>query len=122
MDLLRLGIGAGAVEARGLANAAFEQMRVEGGAAGVQLDFGGTLRINGHVEIATALSGVEVTLPAGSAAEITSSSMLGLPAADDRFVLRDDAYVTRAALEGQTPKLLIHNAAALGGLRLRTTP
>jgi hypothetical protein len=120
MDLLRLGVGAGAVEATGLANAAFEQMRVEGGAAGVKLDFGGSFRESGKVEIATALSGVELTLPAGMAAEVSWSSMLGLPAADAGFIRRDDTYLTQAALDGVEPKLTVHNAAALGGLRLRT--
>ncbi len=120
MDLLRLGVGAGAVEATGLANAAFEQMRVEGGAAGVKLDFSGSFRVNSKVEIATALSGVELTLPEGIAAEVTWSSMLGLPAADAGFIRRGDTYLTPAALDGGEPKLTIHNAAALGGLRLRS--
>jgi hypothetical protein len=118
LEHLRLGVGAGAVEARGLANAAFEQMRVEGGAAGVQLEFNGSLRVNGRVEIATALSGVEVTVPTGVAAEVTWSTLLGVPDADATFVRRGDAYFTPAALAGAEPELIIHNAAALGGLRL----
>jgi hypothetical protein len=120
MDLLKLGVGAGAVEARGLANAAFGQMRVEGGAAGVQLDFGGTLREDGQVQIATALSGIELLIPADMAAEVTWSSLLGVPAVDAGFTRRDDTYCTRPALAAVHPRLRIHNAAALGGLRLRS--
>jgi hypothetical protein len=48
------------------------------------------------------------------------SSMLGMPAADAGFIRRDDSYLTQAALDGVEPRLRIHNAAALGGLRLRS--
>jgi hypothetical protein len=120
MDLLKLGVRAGAVEAHGLANAAFEQMRVEGGAAGVQLDFGGTLQVDGQVQIATALSGIELIIPVDLAGEVTWSSLLGVPVVDAGFTRRDDAYCTPAALAAIEPRLRIHNAAALGGLRLRS--
>ena len=41
MSMLKLSVGAAALEARGLANASASEMVVEGGAAGVQLDFDG---------------------------------------------------------------------------------
>jgi len=40
MESLQLSVVAGALEAHGLANAGARDMLVEGGAAGVRLDFG----------------------------------------------------------------------------------
>ena len=120
MSMLKLSVGAAALEARGLANASASEMVVEGGAAGVQLDFDGMLSCDCRVRIATALAGVELSIPAVVAAEITSSSFLGGAEADAGFTRRGDAHCTRAAMDGKTPLLTIRNESALGGLRLRT--
>ena len=120
MSMLKLSVGAAALEARGLANASATEMLVEGGAAGVQLDFDGVLSRDCHVRIATALAGVELCIPSAIAAEITWSSLLGGAEADAGFTRRGEAYCTRAAMDGKRPLLTIRNESALGGLRLRT--
>jgi hypothetical protein len=120
MSMLKLSVGAAALEARGLANASASEMLVEGGAAGVQLDFGGALSCDCHVRIATALAGVELFIPAAVAAEITWSSLLGGAEAHAGFTRRGDAFCTLAAMDGKAPLLTIRNESALGGLRLRT--
>lgn len=97
-------------------------MQVYGGAAGVQLEFDGSLQVDGYVRIATALSGTDLSIPPGIAAEVTWSTLLGAPDADAGFTRKADAYYTPDALEGSQPRLRIHNAAALGGLRLRSAP
>jgi hypothetical protein len=119
MSLLKLSIGAGAVEAHGLGSAGFAEMLVEGGAAGVQLFFDGLVRREGQVRIKTGLSGVELFIPADVAAEVTSSSVLGGCEADPGFSRRGDAYCTPAALSGAGPLLSIQTTSALGGVRLR---
>jgi hypothetical protein len=43
-------------------------MRLSGGAAGYELDFGGTLSRDAQVNIETGVSGVELTVPASTAA------------------------------------------------------
>jgi hypothetical protein len=121
MGLLKLGVGAGAVEARGLANAGCAEIDVDGGAAGVQLHLDGTPVRDCRVRIATALAGVELFVPADLAAEIRSSSILGGVDADAGFARRGDTYCTPGALRGATPVFRIHHSAALGGLRLRLT-
>jgi hypothetical protein len=119
MSLLHMSVGAGALHAHGLANANFSEMLVEGGAAGILLYFDGILRRNGHVRISTALSGVELFIPADVAAEVTSSSWLGGAQADSGFDFHDNVYRTPAALSGGRPMLRVENGSTLGGLRLR---
>jgi hypothetical protein len=118
MGIFRLSVGAGAVQCHGLCNANFADMLVEGGAAGVQLYFDGLLRREGRVVITTALSGVELSIPADVSAEVTSSSWLGGSQADPGFECREGVYRTPAALSGSGPLLRIHNGSTLGGLRL----
>jgi hypothetical protein len=86
----------------------------------VRLDFDGVLSTDCHVRVATALAGVELSIPPPVAAEITWSSFLGGTEADAGFTRRGNAYCTRAAMDGKRPLLTIQNESALGGLRLRT--
>jgi hypothetical protein len=120
MSLLKVGLGAGEIKARNLANANFEEMTVGGGAANYELDFGGTLRRNGYVNIGTAMSSVDLRIPRETPARIVSTIVLGAPEVDDGFAYRDGVYWTPAALEGRTPMLRLHNSVSLGRLALRS--
>jgi hypothetical protein len=120
MELLKLSVGAGALEAHGLGNAGASDMLVEGGAAGVQLDFDGTFARECHVRISTALAGVDVCIPSSVAAEVSSSSLLGGADVDAGFTRRGETYCTRAVADGASPMLFIYNTTAFGGIRLRT--
>ena len=120
MEMLHLSVGAGALEAEGLANAGAGKILVEGGAAGVKLDFGGTFAGECHARISTALAGVDVCIPASVAAEVRSSSVLGGADVDAGFTRRGESYCTRPVTEGASPVLFINNTTAFGGIRLRT--
>jgi hypothetical protein len=120
MSLLKLGVGAGEIKARNLANANFDEMAVGGGAASCKLDFRGTLRHDGNVNIDTAMSSVEVYIPPEMPARIVSVVVLGSPEVDEGFTNREGVYWTPAALEGRMPMLRMHNSVALGRLALRS--
>jgi hypothetical protein len=68
MQLLDVSSGAAGIELEILANANFSEMRLSGGAARYELDFGGTLSRDAQVNIETGVSGVELTVPASTAA------------------------------------------------------
>lgn len=117
---MKLSVGAGAITASGLLNLHFTDMRVEGAAAGVQLNLAGSLTQDSQLAIATALAGVDVAIPGSVAAEVTWTTLLGHPDADAGFTRNGGVYSTGPALTGQQPLLRIRSEAALGGLRLRT--
>lgn len=119
MTLLEVGSGAAGVELKNLANANFAKMRLTGGAAGYELDFGGTLRRDAEVEIETGLSGVEISVPATTAARIVADTVLGGLDVGDGFTRQEGAFLTGAALAGDGPLLTIRAGVKVGSLRLR---
>ena len=121
MSLLKLGAGAAGIEVRNLANANFAELSIDGGAAAYKFDFGGSLQRSAHVRISTGMSSVEVHLPAGTAAKISSEKLLGELDIGDGFTKRAGGFWTQAAVEGKTPVITIHTSVALGSLRIRTT-
>lgn len=120
MDLLQLSAGAGSIQARGLAFANAAVMTLEGGAADYNFDFSGLLKRDANVKISTGVSSVLLTIPATTAAQVSSESLLSRVDVGDGFTKRAGAYWTPAAVEGQTPVLHIDSAVAFGMLTLRT--
>lgn len=120
MRELRLAAGAAEVEAHTLANARCAELYVEGGAAGYRLEFGGALQADMHAHVSVGLAGVEILIPAGTAARVVSQSFLGGVDADTGFAAQRGGYWTPEALRGNTPLLTIDTSVALGGVRLRT--
>lgn len=121
MSLLNLGAGAAGMDIRNLANANAAEITIDGGAAGYEFDFGGQLQRNAHVRISTGMSSVEISIPASTAAKITSESLLANLDVGDGFTKKEGALWTEGALAGNTPVLTIHATVALGTLRLRQT-
>jgi hypothetical protein len=121
MELLEVSSGAAGIELENLANANFSEMRLSGGAAGYELDFGGTLLRDAQVSIETGLSGVEVTVPAATAARVVAETTLGSVDVGDGFTKREGAFLTEGALRGEAPILAIRAGVRLGSLRLRAT-
>ena len=119
MGLLRVEAGATALEMIHLANANFSEMTVDGGAAGYKFDFGGALQRDAHVRITTSMSGVEISVPAATAAKIRAEIVLGGLSIGDGFTKKDGAFWTEAAIKGQTPVLTIDTNLSLGGLTLK---
>lgn len=121
MNALTVGAGAGSIELRNLANANCGAITVEGGAAAHKLDFGGTLRRNATVKVTGGMCAIDLILPVGVAARVTTESLLGNVAAGAAFTRRDGAFWTPAALAGGTPLLTITVGVALGAIRLLTS-
>jgi hypothetical protein len=121
MELLEVSSGAAAIELKNLANANFSEMRFSGGAAGYELDFGGALSRDARVNVETGLSGVEISVPATTAARIVAETTLGSVEVGDGFTKREGAFLTKGALGGGTPVLEIRAGVRLGALQLRAT-
>lgn len=121
MELLEVSSGAARIELVNLANANFSEMRLSGGAAGYELDFGGTLLRDAQVSIETGLSGVEISVPAATAARVVAeTTLLGSVDVGDGFAKREGAFLTEDALRGEAPTLVIRAGVRLGSLHLRT--
>lgn len=73
------------------------------------------------MRISTAVSSVEISVPAATAARIYPESLMGGLDVGDGFMKKEGAFWTEAALAGETPALAIHTNVALGALRLRVT-
>ncbi len=116
-DLISFRLGAGSLTARGLGNLAAASLRVEGGAAALDLDLSGVLRRPMEGRIATGMAGVTVTVPRDRPARLTSDARLGGVDLGDGFLTRDGAVTTMA--DGE-PLISVHTVVALGTLRLRT--
>jgi hypothetical protein len=119
MELLEVSSGAAGIELENLANANFSEMRLSGGAADYELDFGGTLLRDAQVSIETGLSRVEVTVPSSTATKVVAETTLGSIDVGDGFTKREGAYLTEGALSGDAPILSIRAGVRLGSLRLQ---
>jgi hypothetical protein len=121
MELLEVSSGAAGIELENLANANSSEMRLSGGAAGYELDFGGALSRDARVNVETGLSGVEISVPATTAARIVAETTLGSVEVGDGFTKREGAFLTKGALGGGTPVLELRAGVRLGSLQLRAT-
>lgn len=121
MSRLEVSSGAAGIELENLANANFSSMRLSGGAAGYELNFGGKLSQDATVAIETGLSGVQIAVPGSTAAKVIAETTLGSVDVGDGFTKREGAFVTEADMAGKKPLLTIHAGVRLGALQLRTT-
>jgi hypothetical protein len=121
MQLLEVSSGAAGIELENLANAKFSEMRLSGGAAGYELDFGGTLSRDAEAKIEAGVSGVEIEIPASTAAKIVAETTLGSVDVGDGFTKREGAFWTEAGSAGIEPLLTIRAGVRLGALQLRAT-
>src|SRR5918997_4465505 len=107
MELLEISSGAAAIELENLANANFSEMRLSGGAASYELDFGGVLSRDAEVSIETGISGVVVSVPSSTAARVNAETTLGRVDVGDGFSKREGSFSTESALSGDGPVLRI---------------
>ena len=121
MHLLEVSSGAAAIELKNLANANFSEMRLSGGAAGYELDFGGVLSRDAQATLEAGLSGVEIRIPPSMAAKVVAETTLGSVEVGEGFAKREGAYWTEAGAAGKEPLLTIRAGVRLGSLRLRAT-
>ncbi len=71
------------------------------------------------MSIETGLSGVEITVPAATAAMVVAETTLGSVDVVDGFNKREGAFLTEGVLRGEAPILAIRAGVRLGMLRLR---
>ena len=121
MTLLDVSTGAAGIGLENLANANFSELRLSGGAASYDLDFGGALLRDAGVSIETGLSAVVVSVPGSTAARVVAETTLGSVDVGDGFTKGGGAFSTEATLSGDGPVLRIRAGVRLGSLRLRTT-
>jgi hypothetical protein len=121
MQLLEVSSGAAGIELENLANANFSEMRLSGGAAGYELDFGGTLSRDAQATLEAGLSGVEIKIPPSTAAKIVAETTLGSVDVGDGFTKSEGAFWTEAGAGGNEPILTIRAGVRLGSLQLRAT-
>ena len=121
MGLLKVSSGAASIELHYLTNANFSGMRLSRGAAGYELDFGGTLSRDAEARIEAGLSGVEVEIPAHTAAKVVVETTLGGIDVGDGFSKRDGAFWTEAGALGSGPLLTVRAGVRLGSLQLKCT-
>jgi hypothetical protein len=121
MELLEASSGAAGIELENLASANFSEMRLSGGAAGYELDFGGTLSRDAEATVEAGLSGVEIKIPPSTAAKIVAETTLGSVDVGDGFTKRESAFWTEAGMAANKPLLTIRAGVRLGTLQLRAT-
>jgi hypothetical protein len=121
MELLEVSSGAAGIELENLANANFSEMRLSGGAAGYDLNFGGALLRDAEAKIEAGLSSVEIEIPASTAAKVVAETTLGSVDVGDGFTKREDAFWTEAGMAGNEPLMTIHAGVRLGALQLRAS-
>ena len=121
MQQLEVFSGAAGIELENLANANFSEMRLSGGAAGYELDFGGTLLRDAEAKIESGMSGVEIKIPASTAAKIVAETTLGRVDVEDGFTKREGAFWTEAGMTGKRPLLTIRAGVRLGSRQLEAT-
>jgi len=119
MQHLEVSSGAAGIELENLANANFSEMRLSGGAAGYELDFGGTLSRDAEATIETGLSGVQIMIPPSTAAKIVAETTLGRVDVGDGYTKSEGAFWTEAGMAGNKPLLTIRAGVRLGALQLR---
>lgn len=120
MEQITLSAGAAGIEMEHLANANFTQMRLEGGAAAFELDFGGALQRDASVKVNTGMAAVELQVPATTAARISAETVLGGLEVGDGFMKKEGAFWTEAALAGKTPVLTVSAQVVMGAIKLIT--
>jgi hypothetical protein len=104
---------------RGLANANFAELTLDGGAAAFICDFSGTLRRAATARLSCGVSTMEILIPPSTAARVVPEVTLGQLQASDGFQTRDGGYWTAAAVAGKEPVLTIRASTAMGALQLR---
>jgi hypothetical protein len=120
LSLIDLSAGAGSISARHLANANFALLRFGGGVAACTLDFSGALTRDAAARIDSGLGSIDITVPALTAARVSTKTFATARRATGGFIAQGDVYSTAPALQGARPLLDIDVSLAFGSLSLTT--
>jgi hypothetical protein len=119
MESIRISAGAARLAVRGLGNANFSRLKVDGGLADYLLDFSGTLRRPAQGEITIPNGSVEIQIPETTAARISVKAITGSVDAGEGFTRKSGAYWNKAAVKGQAPLLVLKVTVIVGKVLLR---
>jgi hypothetical protein len=119
MDTFSLKAGAVEMSLSGLGNSNARKVDIDGGAASVNIDFGGPLGRDMDAGIRTGMASTEIVVPKTTAARIRTKTALAGVKVGDGFTVKDGAYSTLALLGGQQPVLTIDLQSALGSVSLK---
>jgi hypothetical protein len=121
MESLSYETGASSVTLKGLADANFKKMDFKGGAGSFTLDFSGTLRSDGSVNVEAGVGSVHIVVPGTIAAKVTVKGSLSNVTYEGGWQTDGNTYYTPAAGPNQQGKLLtITVKMDLGSLSLTT--
>jgi hypothetical protein len=118
MHEFTISAGAAGIEMDNLANANFDRMVLEGGAASFELDFGGELRRDAAVKINTGMASVEIDVPRTTATRLSAEATLGSVDVGDGFMKKEGAFWNEAAMAGKTPTLTVTALVVMGAIEL----
>ncbi len=119
MDSFTLKAGAAEISISGLGNSGARKVDIDGGAASVNIDFGGQLARDLDAGIRTGMASAEVVVPKTTAARIRTKTALAGVTVGDGFTVKDGAYSTLAFIGGQHPVLTIDLQSALGSVAIK---
>lgn len=94
---------------------------MEGGAAAYVFDFGGQPRRDVAFKVTAGMSSVEIRIPSGTAAKVTTETVLGSVDMADGYMKKEGAFWNEAALRGATPTLTISASVVMGSIRVVTS-
>lgn len=114
MSVLRYETGASSVTLSGLANANFSTLIFSGGAGDYKLDFSGTLREDGTVNIEAGAGDVQLIIPKGVNAKVTVESALASVNLSSNWSQDGNDYTQ----SGEGPTLTIIVKMAAGNLTI----
>jgi hypothetical protein len=120
LEEIRVDAGATSLELANLANAAFSELRVQGGAARCDLRFSGALRRDARAAIEVGVASVRVAVPSSTAARVEARSIVGGLRIGDGFTKREGTFWTEAAVAGRKPALAIRAETSVGMLEIAT--
>jgi hypothetical protein len=118
---LRVDAGATSLEMARLANAGFADMHLAGGAAKIDLDFGGALSRDCQARMDVGMAALRLAVPGTTAARIDARAIVGALRIGDGFTKRAGAFWTEGAVAGKTPVLSIRAETSVGLLELAAT-
>jgi len=121
LALIDVSAGAGAITARGLANANFSAMKFAGGMAACTLDFSGDLRRDANVRVDSGLGSIDLLVPATTALVAKAKTFATAKRATGAFTVRGDEYLTPAASNGARPLIEVEVSLAFGSIAFATT-
>ncbi|HSL45889.1 MAG TPA: hypothetical protein VK897_20825 [Anaerolineales bacterium] len=119
IQTMNIRVGAARLELRGLGNANFANLNLDGGQADCLVDFSGGLRYPAQARITIPEGSLEIHVPTETPTRLAIETF-GTMNIGEGFKRQGGALLNPAALAGQTPILSIKATVLTGSVRLRS--